>query len=254
VVIGNCYEMTPTMRLHSCGKDADAVTSALTEADFEVHTLHDATVMEYKRALEWFMRQPRADVLYFYFSGHGITVEGDSFLLLEQSDGRDLVQAQADCCSNDFELKRFHKLNSIDVGEMVNHLSEYASDDLSAIKMMVVDACRMVQHAPSTKALAVDKAPKLSRINSSTKALNRFLMFSCSDATAAYAGVSAAEMSAFTSKFVPLLKQPGLELSALQKTLTRELADDTARRTKQIVEVTTTMARDFYFLEPVGAG
>ena len=81
LVIGNsAYAHAP--RLKNPGNDADAVAAALDRLGFEVTLLRDLDFARFQAALGAFQASARgADVALVYYAGHGIGVDGQSWLL-----------------------------------------------------------------------------------------------------------------------------------------------------------------------------
>ncbi|MBX2799456.1 MAG: SUMF1/EgtB/PvdO family nonheme iron enzyme [Myxococcales bacterium] len=81
LVIGNDgYQHVPS--LAQAGRDANVVSSALEQLDFEVLVVRDADLQEMKEGLGLFRtRLEAADVGFVYFAGHGIQFNGDNFLI-----------------------------------------------------------------------------------------------------------------------------------------------------------------------------
>ncbi len=93
LVIGNAaYQASP---LHTPVNDATAVSAALQQLGFQVHTLFDADQRTMETAIRTFGRSLRqGGIGLFYYAGHGIQVAGSNFLvplgarLQEESDVR----------------------------------------------------------------------------------------------------------------------------------------------------------------------
>ena len=80
LVIGNArYTSAP---LRNPVNDARAISSTLRELGFEVTLLEDAGQKKMKRAIDRFGRALReGGIGLFYFSGHGMQVEGRNYLI-----------------------------------------------------------------------------------------------------------------------------------------------------------------------------
>jgi formylglycine-generating enzyme required for sulfatase activity len=80
LVIGNDrYEDAP---LRNARNDAEDLAKALRELGFSVRTVVDADLKTMEKAMAEFVRRiPREGVALFHFSGHGIQVEGENYLV-----------------------------------------------------------------------------------------------------------------------------------------------------------------------------
>jgi hypothetical protein len=82
LVIGNQHYNNDAGSLTSPNKDADDMAKALTEIGFEVTEKKDRGLDEMLAEIEDFAQVSKtADVALFYFSGHGIMVEGENYLI-----------------------------------------------------------------------------------------------------------------------------------------------------------------------------
>ncbi len=75
LVIGNSnYAVAP---LNNPEHDADDLAAALKRLHFTVTEWKDLSVREFDRALDQFIPQAKdADVAFFFFSGHGLSIDG----------------------------------------------------------------------------------------------------------------------------------------------------------------------------------
>src|SRR5205823_3988482 len=80
MVIGNdAYAKVP---LRNAVNDANAMARALTDAGFQVDLLLNATLKDFDSRLPLFWSQLRdGDVALFYYSGHGVQVENENYLV-----------------------------------------------------------------------------------------------------------------------------------------------------------------------------
>lgn len=80
VVGNNAYQHAPA--LHNAANDARDLAAALEEVDFEVEALIDADLRTLEGAINRFVAaiEP-GDVALFHYSGHGIVVDGENYLI-----------------------------------------------------------------------------------------------------------------------------------------------------------------------------
>jgi hypothetical protein len=81
-------------------------------------------------------------------------------------------------------------------------------------------------------------------LQQSNMAVNTYVIHSSGEATPSFAG-DARSMSVFTAALVPLLGEPGLELTSMGKKLQKAVR--VASEDKMICEKTDKMEDDFYF-------
>lgn len=81
LVVGNsAYQNAPT--LPNLVNDANDISGALRRLNFEVTTLSDARYDDIRRALIGFGQKARgAEIAVVFFSGHGVEIGGENFLL-----------------------------------------------------------------------------------------------------------------------------------------------------------------------------
>jgi len=80
LVVGNAaYPASP---LRNSVHDAESLASTLRQLGFEVQTATDADLRALNAAVDTFVKSIRAgDVALFYYSGHGVQVEGENYLV-----------------------------------------------------------------------------------------------------------------------------------------------------------------------------
>lgn len=113
--------------LKKAGNDAVAVGTALEKLGFAVDVLRDADRRTFNRTLSGFLNKIKPGaIVYFHFSGHGISLDGDSYLL-----------------PADMELPRagdreFVKREAIRLSELIDSFKAAQAQ----ARVMVIDACR----------------------------------------------------------------------------------------------------------------
>jgi formylglycine-generating enzyme required for sulfatase activity len=96
LVIGNSkYLVNP---LENPGHDADAIASALEGLDFKVTKKKDLDKAAMDDALEEFYRAlPKTGMALFFFSGHGLQVKGENYLVPVKAKIREEFEVQRQC-------------------------------------------------------------------------------------------------------------------------------------------------------------
>jgi tol-pal system protein YbgF len=143
LVIGNgAYATSP---LENPVNDATDVASALKVSGFQVMLLKNGNRKEMKRAIEEFGQNLRnGGVGLFYFSGHGIQVDGHNYLVPIGAD----LQSESDV-----------EYDAIDAGRVLGKMEDAGND----VNIVILDACRTNPFARSfrsgSKGLAQMDAP-----------------------------------------------------------------------------------------------
>lgn len=122
LVIGNgAYANAPT--LPNPPNDAKAIAADLEKLGFEVHLALDVTQEKGLATLDEFAAAlPGAEAAVFFYSGHGMQIDGDNFLLPV-----DVVATS----------ERTVRARSIDISEIVRDMEENAD-----VTIVMLDACR----------------------------------------------------------------------------------------------------------------
>jgi WD40 repeat protein len=183
VVGNNAYPSAP---LRNAVADANEVSKALRDLQFDVTTLSDSNLVTLERAVEAFAaRLQPSDVALFYFSGHGVQVDGENYLVPVDFKGIDEVD--------------------------VKHLAYSASrvhDKLEAharIRIIVLDACR---DNPFRSTRSVQRGLATMTASGSLIAFATGPGSTASDNPRGKNGL-------FTEKLLEALKEPGLSTSEL---------------------------------------
>jgi hypothetical protein len=227
LVIGNNYprERSP---LHSCENDADAMCDALRYIGFKkVFVKKNLDLQSTKRALKELRdkakeavekaKDGRGVLVLVYFSGHGISVGGENYLIP--------TKMPTDTTSEDFR----------DFAMPVVHIQTQLAQSGAKIKVLILDGCRDRSPSPlecvahrdvkSTLFGGSPSAAKMSlvQVNQSEFGENTYIMQSCGEATKSYGGTSS-ELSVMTKHLVPLIKnKPGLSWPDLHTKLSNSV-------------------------------
>ncbi|MDO9418602.1 caspase family protein [Pararhizobium sp.] len=210
LVIGNnAYQgITP---LKKAVNDADAIATTLKTIGFDVDLGENLTRRETNAKFTSFIaRIEPGDTAFFFFSGHGVALEGRNMLL-----SVDVPAAQnADMIRDEAHV----------VDELIRRVNEKGA----AVSFFVLDACRNNPFGTSGgksigtgKGLQVVAPPSgsfvLMAAGAGQEALDRL------------SETDAEPTSVFTRYLVPLLATPGMSHIALAKRVQREVADTAAK-------------------------
>ena len=203
LVVGiNAYDnLKSDQQLRKAVNDARAISAALKDVGFQVVQAEDATRNEFLRSWQRFLDSVEpGDVATIFYAGHGIELNGVNFLLPRDvprpDDGEELMRGSA-----------------IRVGSLMERLREQNPQ----VAVWIIDACRDSPYA----------GPGMTRSVGSTRGLKReeppkgtLVMMSAGTgqgALDALSGSDANPNSVYTRTLLPLLKQPGLEITDLAK-------------------------------------
>ena len=202
LVIGNT-NYTNAQRLSNPVNDARDMAVTLKKLGFTVQEHHDLTESQMHRAIRNFGDSlNKGDTGLFYFSGHGVQVQGKNYLIPVQADIRreDEVPFQA-----------------IDAAQILAKM-ESAS---AALKIMILDACR--------------DNPYASEFKSDTKGLAR--MYAPMGTVLAYATAPGKVASdnrrgrngLFTKHLLKRIQQPGLNISEVLRLTRKDVVMESKR-------------------------
>lgn len=194
----------PGQQLHKARGDARAVAATFKETGFQVILAEDAGRVAFLRAWQRFLDTVApGDVTALYFSGHGVEINGSNYLLVrdipEVADGEEVLK------------------NS---GVRLQALMERLKEQRPQVSIFIIDACRDSPYAnqggkrgvvASARGLRPEEPPK-----------GTLIMMSAGAGQEALDSLSAADTnpnSVYTRTLLPLLKEPGLEITDLAKRL-----------------------------------
>ncbi len=205
LVIGNnLYDnLKPYQQLVKAGNDARAVAASLKEDGFEVILAEDVRRLDFLRAWQRFLDTVKpGDVTALFYSGHGFEINGSNYLLVrdvpQAIDGEEVLKNSA------FPLQA---------------LMERLKDQKPSVSIFIVDACRDSPYAGqggkrgigSPRGLKPEEPPKGTLIMMSAGAGQEALDSLSPD--------DPSPNSVYTRLLLPLLKEPGLEITDLAKRL-----------------------------------
>ena len=221
LVIGNAaYKNVPV--LANPKNDALLMTRTLQAVGFEVTTLIDADQAAMKRAMLDFGRKLRAaaDVGLFYYSGHGVQVRGENYLVPVDAALKD--ESEVD-------------LQAVDVNAFLRVMDGTASKG----NIVILDACRNDPFASSfrsvARGLAMVDAPR-----------GTYIAYSTAPGQVAEDGTGGD--SPYTQAVSEAIAKQGLKLEDTFKEARRIVL--AATDNKQVPWETTSITGDFYFQPP----
>jgi formylglycine-generating enzyme required for sulfatase activity len=227
LVIGNAG-YRDAGRLANPVNDAQDLAGALTRLQFEVTLEKDLTLAKFSRAITDFAAKARgADVALFYFSGHGLQLNGVNYLMP--------VDAKLE---NEFDVK----LQTISAQDVVEVLERAAR-----MTLVLLDACRdnpIAERLFNTlyaggRSGAVGKG--LARMPD--RASETLIVYAAEAGKVAQDGM--ARNSPFAAAMLKHIEEPGLEVELMLKRVTADVLEATAK--KQQPERVSHLVSEFYF-------
>lgn len=216
LVVGNSrYASAP---LRNPVNDARAMAATLRRVGFDVELLLEASQKELKQAIDQFgQRLQPGSVGLFYYSGHGMQVEGRNYLIPVDAE----IAAEADV-----------EYESVEVGRVLAKMATAQN----AMNLVILDACRNNPYARSFRSaaqgLAMLKAPS-----------GTFIAYAT--APGAVASDGAGRTGLFTGELIEQLETPGLKVEDVFKRVRRAVQQKSNHT--QIPWEASSLTGDFYF-------
>lgn len=224
LVVGNAGYKAVTPLINPANDSAD-VARVLGDLGFEVILAQDADLKGFNRAVATFRRAARnADVMLFFYAGHGVQSGGVNYLLPVDADIIDATSIEGEAVSVDVIKNAFLDANP------------------GGIKIMVLDACRnnpfserlsRGARAVPERGLAPILAPQGSIVAYATQAN-------------AVAQDGTERNSPYTAALLNRLREPGLRVSDLFQLVGQDVAEKTNQ--KQVPELSISAVRGDYYL------
>lgn len=226
-------------RLANPVADATAVDTALRELGFQTTLVRDMSSLDLKQKLNAFYAElSDAEVILFYFAGHGMQIAGENFLVPVDFGTRD-----------DVPLKR----QLLPVNTILAAIEARARPHAS--KVVILDACRDNPFDKLLKATGEKSGRGLARMNlpqasgpvsETAQGYFRILAFATAPNMTAADGEGA--HSPYTRSLVKHIRQPGIEV----KDMFVRIANDVQRETQghQRPDFLVQTSRALYFSVP----
>jgi uncharacterized caspase-like protein len=212
LVIGNAaYKNTAT--LQNPKNDANDIAASFTRLNFSVRKLIDGTFDDMRRALLQFGREAvGADMAVIYYSGHGMEIGGENWLIPIDAE----LQSDRDAENEAIALKS----------------AMYQVANGSSLGLVILDACRNNPFAAkmqrSVRARSVDRG--LVRVEPTDNVL---VAYAAREGTVASDGDE--KHSPFTAALLDNLETPGLEINFLFRAVRDEVLAVTKREQQPFV-------------------
>jgi hypothetical protein len=220
LIIGN-NDYRNQQSLRNSVNDASAMGDALRGLGFEITVRINLTMADMEKAALDFTRSVRpGDIALFYYSGHGMQVEQENYLLPVDFDAQ---------TPTDAKYKAYAALR----------IQGNLRDAGASLQILILDACRdnpYVGLRGGGGGLAQMQAAKGS-----------YIAFATAPGLTADDNASG-QNGLFTSALLNALKQPGLTLDDVFNTVRREVS---AARPSQVPWSSSSVVNTFYFMAPL---
>lgn len=222
LVIGN--NAYPAAPLKNAVNDAVAIAAALNKHGFVVQRHTDVTLEALERSIDQFLISIKAgDVALVYYSGHGMQIDGDNYIIPTSFAPKDEIDAK-------------HSSYSVD------RLMERLAERDPRLNLLILDSCRDNPFHP-TRSHTKGWAPT----NTGWGTFVAFATAPGSTASDNPGGVN----GLFTSKLVGALEQPGWSLDSVFSWVRKQVFFES--KGQQLPWTSSSVIGDFYFIPPTAA-
>lgn len=215
LIIGNDLYANVTP-LKKAVNDADAISSTLTDLGFQTHLHSNLNRRSMNAALAEFTNEiEKGDEVLFFFSGHGISVRGENYLL--PTDVPKVAPGQ----------EGFITREAFSENEIIQSLQ----DKRVRVSILILDACRN-NPFPRKGTRSIGRSIGLGRTSAPPE--GTFVMYSAGVGQEALDRLSDDDPhpnSVYTRKLIPLMKEEGLQIVRVAKRLRSEV-ENLARTAK----------------------
>jgi hypothetical protein len=221
LVIGN-GSYGPVLSLKNPPNDARSVAAALRELDFDVKELINGSREDMDTAVDQFVgKLGPGTVGLFYYSGHGLEIDGVNYLVSTDFKGGDPVKA---------------KYRSVSANEVQALMEERRSQ----LNILILDACRDSPASSGTRGISGGPAPMEGKLPGTV------IVFATAPKKTA-SDNSKEENGLFTKHLLAGLKKPNLDISGLFNYVGHAVWEESGE--KQMPYINSTPLDPFYLRE-----
>ena len=222
LIIGN--QAYPKSPLQNPGRDAVAIGALLTEMGFDVTVKQDLKLREIGEAIGVFTSRLRtSDLALFFYSGHGMQIDGDNYL-------------------NPVDLAPMDEADAKWGSYSAKQLQEKLENSGARLRIIILDACR-------DNPFHRTRGGRLGLAPMEGTAEGTLIAYATGDNNVADDGVGKSN-GLFTGYLIDALREPGLSLDQVFRRVKEEVY--TASRKKQNPYTYSNVVGEFYF-RPVAA-
>lgn len=216
LLIGNnAYHSTSSLR--NAVNDTADLEAALEEAHFTVTLLNDATLQQLDAAVSTFVQSLRSgDVAYLHYSGHGLQIDGENYLVPVDFQLTDAASVPYDTYS-------------------LSKLQARLARSPARFNLITLDACRNNGFATARGSNG------LAALNS---ARGTFIAFATGPGQTADDNATGRN-GRFTGALLDAMREPGLEVAHVFRRVVERVSEETNGR--QIPWISSSMVGEFYF-------
>lgn len=227
LVVGN-GQYQPPLNLQKPRADAEAISEALKNLNFEVITLYDANKENMDKAIDNFkerLKKENFEVALFYFAGHGAQVEHS----LEKTTYNFL--APVDAKLKDAERVNYECVNA----QLVMDLMTVSG---TKVNIMLLDACR-------DNPFHASRGGKIRTIQGSDATKGSVISYATSAG-----GLSLEDgegkNSRYTTALLKYIGEPNRSIVEIMQDVTKEVSEKT--KNDQIPSISSSLTSNFYFV------
>ncbi|SLM27490.1 conserved exported hypothetical protein [Desulfamplus magnetovallimortis] len=219
LVIGNAaYKSSP---LANTVNDAVDMEANLKKCNFDVIKITNADQKTMDSAIDRFYKNlKKSDTGLFYFSGHGMQVDGENYLIPIGAN----IKSESDV-----------KYEAVNAGRILGRMKDAATP----LNIMILDACRDNPY----KSFFRSSSRGLARMNAPKGAI---VAYAAAPGSVASDGVDRGRNGVFTKHFLNNMMKPGWAIEKVLKQTRIAVSEETGG--KQIPEERSLLTGDFIFL------
>ncbi len=216
LVIGNKnYKIAP---LQNSINDANDLAELLKQKNFEVEKVMDGTRLEMRNAVRAFTAKiSKGGVGLFYYSGHGVQLDGDNYLVPVDADYEYKEEVQDMCIS-------------------VASILKYMETTNNRLNIMILDACR---NSPF-KSFSRSGEKGMVRVEAPTGSIVAY-----STAPGKTASDGTGRNGLYTAKLMKYMNVPGMTIEDVFKQVRIEVSNES--KNNQVPWESNSLMGDFYF-------
>ena len=221
LVIGNAAYRKDALR--NPVNDASAMAAALRACGFTVLKHTDLNRIEMFKAVREFGNNiERGGVGLFYYSGHGIQVDGQNYLVPVDADIEEEDEVESECLGVKLVLAKMETADN-------------------RVNILILDACRNNRFGSQNKSLGDGGLANIKKVPTGT-----LIAFATRPGEVAKDGIGM--NSPYTAALVEVMRKRGLMIEQVFKDVREKVKRETAG--KQVPREITELEGDFYFLPP----
>lgn len=154
LVVGNNYIGQTQGQLSNCFRDADSISAVLSEAGFDIISSRDENKIQLKETIRKFeSKAPNYDVLFFYFSGHGLQSNGQVYIVPNDVGSLSLISTD--------NINEVLDDKCLNIQSVLNFYKRFHETYENGKNFFVMDACRI---SPFTDSRAIRPTPDKSGV------------------------------------------------------------------------------------------